>query len=83
MTVSVEYTPRELVAGLQLFDYFELRLLEEGIPMGVIGLHRQKLMEALLKEDVYSELELEREEMMDEIEEMFTSSESPLRNGFQ
>lgn len=85
-TISVEYTPMELVVCLQLLDYLDLRFFEEGVPMGAVGLHRRKIMEALMKEDVHEEMEMERERRREGFEEMLggrDNSNNERMGGFQ
>lgn len=73
--VKVEYTPAELVAALQLFDYMEIEFFDKGLPMGIISVHREKILESLLKEGIYSEMTREREENMEKFHDMMNPPE--------
>lgn len=73
MTISVEYTPMESLAMLQILDYLDVLLLREGIPLRAISIQRRKILGELLKEDVLAEMQDEQEEMAEHFEEMFES----------
>lgn len=85
-TISIEYTPMELIAFLQLLDYMDLTFLKEGTPMGIIGTHRDRILEKLMKEGVYADVESEREKMRESFEDVMggtNTKRSSGRNGFQ
>lgn len=87
LEIEISYTPMELITILQLLDYLDVSMLKEGVPLGAISMFRHKIFEAILREDVASVLEGEKEDRMEKFEELMggDSEEFPdeLGNAFQ
>lgn len=85
LTISVEYTPMEIVTCLQLMDYMDMEFMREGKPVSIFSIYRDKLLEAIVKKDVYEGVQSEREEALEDFKDSFGHGglNTETRDGFQ
>lgn len=84
--ISIDYSPAEVVALLQLLDYLDIYMLKEGVPMGAIGMNRRKIVEEIVKDEIVESLQDEQEDRFKELREMMDEDEIPSElegNAFQ
>lgn len=87
--ISIEYTPAEIIALLQLLDYLDVYMLKEGLPLGAIGMTRRKILDEIMKEGVSEDLRDEQEDKFEMFKEMMGHREAEElkdemeRSGFQ
>lgn len=86
LAISINYSPAEIVALLQLLDYLDVFMLREGIPLGAIGMTRRKIINEIVEDDIVEVLKNEQDERYEEFKEMMTTEElqdEVERSGFQ